>query len=290
MYEDKVVTQEKRTTPSAFSLPPRRIAYRTFGHRQGPITRLVSPGDLGEIIKPFVFLDLAEFQPGSRTPMETMWHPHSGIATVTVMLEGGVQIAETTGKTGLLPKGSVEYMRAGNGVWHTGQASADYVKVFQLWVALPPELENGPNASHYVMPADVPTEGPVQVILGKYGSATSPIELKGMNYLSVNLKDGERWTYEPPLGHDVAWVAVHEGVLHTPTAVSKGEIAVFEPSVQAIEFAAQGKTGFVVASAVKHPHKLSLGNYSVHTSAETLHRGEEEIRRIGRELRAKGTI
>ena len=83
--------------------------------------------------------------------MEHLWHPHSGIATVTVMLEGWSAISpRPTGKRGVLPTGSIEWMRAGNGVWHTGQAEPGHVKVFQLWVALPPELENGPNASHYV--------------------------------------------------------------------------------------------------------------------------------------------
>jgi redox-sensitive bicupin YhaK (pirin superfamily) len=135
----------------------------------------MSPSDLGELIKPFVFLDLAVFEEGPRTPMEDLWHPHSGIATVTVMLEGGVRIAETTGKQGLLPKGSIEFMRAGNGVWHTGEAAPGHVKAFQLWVALPPELENGPNASHHVMPDDVPAEGPVRVILGEYRDMKSPI-------------------------------------------------------------------------------------------------------------------
>jgi hypothetical protein len=33
-----------------------------------------------------------------------------------------------------------------------------------------------------------------------------------------------------------------------------------------------------------------LGNYSVHTSAEALRRGEEEIRRIGAELLANEII
>src|SRR5215468_1471872 len=117
--------------------PVREVIYRTKGHTRGPITRLMSPSDLGELIKPFVFLDLAIFDEGPRTPMEYLWHPHSGIATVTVMLEGGVRIAETTGKQGLLPKGSIEFMQAGNGVWHTGEAAPGYVKVFQLWVALP---------------------------------------------------------------------------------------------------------------------------------------------------------
>jgi len=271
--------------------PAREIVHRTRGRAHGAITRLVSPSDLGQLIKPFVFLDLAAFDGRfAPTPMGFGWHPHSGIATVTVMLEGAVRFAETTGRDGVLPAGGIEWMRASNGVWHTGAPEEGRVRAFQLWVALPPELENASYASHYVMPKDVPVEGPVRVILGAYGKLTSPIEAPPMTYLSVSLNHGERWTYHPPKGHSVAWVAVHEGVLRTPSAVPSGEIAIFEPSEESIDFIAEGKTGFVLGSAPKHPHDLVLGNYSVHTSAETLREGESEIRRIGQELRAKGTI
>jgi len=269
----------------------RRIAWRTRGHTQGAITRLVSPSDLGELIKPFVFLDLAQFDGRyAPTPMGFGWHPHSGIATVTVMVEGSVRFAETTGKDGVLTQGSIEWMRASNGVWHTGQPEEGRVRAVQLWVALPPELENSPFASHYVMPKDVPIEGPARVILGTYGDAKSPIDAPPMTYLHVSLKHGERWTYQPPKGHTVAWVAVHDGVLQAASAIPSGEIAIFEPSGQSIDFVAEGKTGFVLGSAAKHPHELALGNYSVHTSPEALRRGETEIRRIGQQLRAKGTI
>jgi hypothetical protein len=37
-----------------------RITRRTRGRRHRPIVRLMSPSDLGEIAKPFVFLDLFE--------------------------------------------------------------------------------------------------------------------------------------------------------------------------------------------------------------------------------------
>src|SRR6266850_2378062 len=264
----------------------REIVYRTRGQTQGPITRLMSPSDLGEIIKPFVFLDLADFDSRfAPTPMDFMWHPHSGIATVTVMLEGAVRYADTIGKEGMLPAGGVEWMRASNGVWHTGEAKGR-AKVFQLWVALPPDLENAPNASEYVAPKDVPDEGPARVILGTYGKAKSPIAAPPMTYLAVNLKAGERWTYGPPKGHTVAWVAVHKGVLRTPSPIPSGEIAVFEPSEEPIDFIAHGDKGFVLGSAAPHPYGLALGNYSVHTSEEALRQGEEEIRRIGRKLRA----
>ncbi|HEY2729439.1 MAG TPA: pirin family protein [Polyangia bacterium] len=267
----------------------RKIVYRTRGNTGGPITRLVSPSDLGQLIKPFVFLDHFHFDGrGPRMPMELGWHPHSGIATVTVVLEGAVRYAETTGKAGLLSTGSVEWMRAGNGVWHTGEAEPDGVRGFQLWVALPPELENAPNASHYVMPEESPIDGPVRVILGSHGTLKSPIDAPPMNYLVVSLKAGERWSYEPPKGHEVAWVAVHEGSLLTPTPIPGGEIAIFEPSGAAIEFLGERDTVFVLGSAPPHRHELALGSYSVHTSARALRRGEEEIRRIGAGLIAQG--
>jgi redox-sensitive bicupin YhaK (pirin superfamily) len=271
--------------------PVREVVRSTRGHTSGPITRLVSPSGLGELIKPFVFLDLAVFDGEPRIPMERLWHPHSGIATVTVMLEGAVRIAETTGKTGVLPKGSIEWMRAGNGVWHTGQAEPGYVKAFQLWVALPPELEHGPSESHYVMPGEVPTDGRVRVILGTYQGMMSPIPAPFMlTYLVVSLRDGERWSYAPPEGHDVAWVAVSDGLLQAPSSIPSGDLAIFAEGPEAIEVRADGATRFVIGSARKHPHPLVLGDYSVHTSAEALRRGEAEIRRIGARLLADGTL
>jgi redox-sensitive bicupin YhaK (pirin superfamily) len=269
--------------------PVRDIIHRTHGSMGGPITRLMSPSDLGQLIKPFVFLDRFDFD-GQDAPMsmEHGWHPHSGIATVTVVLDGSIEYAETTGTAGVLPAGSIEWMRAGNGVWHTGAQGPGRVRGFQLWVALPPELENAPNTSHYVMPEDVPVEGPVRVILGAYGKATSPIASPSMTYLVVSLKGGERWSYQPPPGHTVAWVAVQDGALRTSSRISSGELAIFEPSDESIDFVAEGHTQFVLGSAATHTHDLVLGNYSVHTSAAALRQGEAEIRRIASKLRAEG--
>jgi len=271
----------------------REIVHRTRGHKRGPIARLVSPSDLGEVMKPFVFLDHFVFT-GREAPMsmDLLWHPHSGIATVTVVLDGSIQYAETTGRSGVVQAGGVEWMRASGGVWHTGAAGKGLVRGFQLWVALPPELENGPVASRYATPADIPTVGPARVILGSYGGEVSPIAAPPMTYLVVDLKAGERWSYQPAGGHDVAWVAVDRGKLLASSSVSSGEVAIFEPSLagDAIDFVADGDTRFVLGSAARHPHDLALGNYSVHTSTEALLRGEAEIRRIGQRLLADGTL
>ena len=82
---------------------PREIVHRTHGRRQGPITRLMSPSDLGQTLKPFVFLDLFDTERGSFSGVG--WHPHSGIATLTYLWEGSVRYEDTTGAAGLLPAG-----------------------------------------------------------------------------------------------------------------------------------------------------------------------------------------
>lgn len=264
----------------------RTIAYRTRGSMHGPITRLVSPGDVGEWIKPFVFLDL--FASDSPAAFRGFgMHPHSGIATLTYLMAGDMSYEDTTGKSGTLHAGSVEWMRAGNGVWHTGAPVGDAPSLgFQLWVALPAGLENAPALSQYLAPQEIPQAGPARVLLGSHAGAQSPIEAPSpMTYLAVQLRDGEHWRYVPPAGHTVAWVAVAVGALGAGGAVDTGELAVFEESEGAIDFTARGDTHFVLGSAAKHPHELVMGRYSVHTSREALAQGEAEIRRIGTQLR-----
>jgi redox-sensitive bicupin YhaK (pirin superfamily) len=268
----------------------RHIALRTRGHTHGPITRLVSPSDLGELIKPFVFLDFFEV-PASSEPLFG-WHPHSGIATLTVVQEGATSYEETTGQKGVLSAGGVEWMRAGHGVWHTGAgASGMTTKGFQLWIALPEALEHAPSQGRYLSAADVSSVGPARVILGSHAGAASIIPAPaGINYLEVQLRAGERWTYRPPAGHDVAWLAVSQGAVQASELVSAGDLVIFEESGADIELYAKSAARLVLGSAVKHPHALVTGRYSVHTSPAALRAGEREIRRIGSQLAAAGII
>jgi redox-sensitive bicupin YhaK (pirin superfamily) len=273
------------TVPSPAAAIPRQVRFRTNGHVHGPITRRVSPGDVGRLIKPFIFLD--DFSiPKSGGPMFGM-HPHSGIATLTVILEGRVTYEDSTGASGVLEEGGAEWMQAGNGVWHAGgPPEGSGVRGFQLWIALPPEDENGPAHSEYLAASEIQTSGPVRVILGNYGAASSPIKTRAsMNYLHVRLKDGQQWKYQPPEDHMVGWVAVSSGRLFTAGSTIEKEIAVFDESNEAITFIANGDTEFVLGSSPKHPYDLVSGYYSVHTNRASLQKGEANIQAIRKELR-----
>ena len=185
--------------------------------------------------------------------------------------------------------GSVEWMQAGGGVWHGGTPlRGQPLRGFQLWVALPPALELAQAESHYVDNATIPGDGRVRVLLGAYRGMRSPIPYKSpVAYLHARLRDGERWIYQPPAGHDVAWLAVAAGTVLVDGVPLRREMAVFEEGHVAIDCVAQGDVEFVIGSAVKHPHPLVTGNYSVHTSPETLVLGEAGIEEVASTMRLK---
>ena len=271
----------------------RSISYRTRGSSHGPIVRLISPSDLGQRLKPFVFLDL--FDADMRALSGSMpVHPHSGIATVTVFAQGDVSFDDPDAGHGIIGYGGAEWARAGKGMWHGKELSggtSPTAQGFQLWLALPPELETADPESRYVVSDDTPAVGPSRVIVGSYAGATSPVPAPGgINYLMVTLESGERWTYEPPMGHTIAWIAVARGALLAGERVSDGELAIFADGEAAMTFegVADGGTTFVLGSAVPHPYPLHLGSHSVHTSAEALAAGERHIRELKTHLNAAG--
>jgi redox-sensitive bicupin YhaK (pirin superfamily) len=280
------------TLSSAKLRPPhlaRAIVHRTRGRTHGPVTRLMSPSDLGEILKPFVFLDLFDHE---GAPFNGSLHPHSGIATLSYVAEGSVSYIDPNNIRGTLPAGGVEWMQAGRGMWHGGGLDkAGRTRGFQLWIALPPELELGPTISVYQAPADVAEDGPARVLLGSYGSASSAIASPSpINYLAVRLKAGERWRYKPPMGHTVLWAAIASGVLSAPDELRHGDLVAFEPSSEAVEFKALTDTELVLGSAVAHEHDLVLGYYSVHTSPDALRDGEAHISSIKKRLLQEGRL
>ena len=273
---------------------PRSITTRTPGRRHGPITRLMSPGDIGQLTKPFIFLDYVE-APGGGGP-NFGFHPHSGIVTLTYPLSFDIQHEISSGQVDVVRQGGIEWMAAGRGIWHRAQpVPADpptqTLQGFQIWFALPPSHELAPASALFLQPEQVPTAGPVRVLLGAYGNAVSPIAAPwDLNYLWVELKDGERWDYQPPATHQVAWAFAQRGRLHVAGEQLVRELAVFEDGNAGLEFEAEGDCAFLLGSAAPHAHDLVLGPYSVHSSKQALAAGVRHIAELGQQLQQQGKL
>jgi redox-sensitive bicupin YhaK (pirin superfamily) len=266
----------------------RRIVLRTSGNTHGPVTRLMSPSDLGEQLKPFVFLDIFSIPDVRLMPFNL--HPHSGIATVTVLTEGDAVFDDGEGETGTIGYGGVEWMRSGRGIWHgkeMGAGTSRGFTGFQLWLALPEELELSRAESQYVEADRTPQVGPARLIVGRYQGEQSTVRAPdGINYLLVTLQPGESWTYETPEGHTKGWFAVADGEVTMDGRVAAGEMVVLDDSDGAIELRSTGTVPakLVLGTAVPHPHDLHLGYYSVHTSQSSLAEGEAHIETLRHKL------
>ncbi|MDG1479712.1 MAG: pirin family protein [Myxococcota bacterium] len=267
----------------------RPISHRTHGSQHGPITRLVSPGDLGRILKPFVFVDYFH-APNGFEGGGFGWHPHSGIATITVLLEGSAWARETVGERHPLQSGDVEFMRAGGGVWHTGGSEGTGgQRGVQLWVSLPPQLENAPARSDYIHAGQIPSVGGARVIAGTYQGVRGPIqEPEDIALLDVSLENGT-WTFEGIDQHNVLWLLPTIGTVTVDgERVDHGELVILRPGATVLQ--AEGSARVLLGSGIRRQHPLVLGPYSVHTSRDALRKGHERIVEIGRELSAAGMI
>ena len=96
---------------------PRNTKHRdhdTRGRRQGPVPDLMSPSDLGKLLKPLLFLDDSEAAVSLLN--EAPSHLH-GIGAVTVLTQGGMRFAEPLGAQSVMRDGGPNGRRGG-GVWH----------------------------------------------------------------------------------------------------------------------------------------------------------------------------
>jgi quercetin 2,3-dioxygenase len=98
-----------------------------------------------ESISPFVMLDYgAKFVvPPSNVPRGVGVHPHRGMETVTIAYKGKVAHHDSTGSSGIIGQGEVQWMTAGKGVLHKEYHEEEFSKaggefqMVQLWVNLP---------------------------------------------------------------------------------------------------------------------------------------------------------
>ncbi len=112
------------------------------------------------------------------------WHPHRGIETITYVLAGTVDHADSLGNQGSIGAGDVQWMTAGSGIVHQEMPHGDpggRMHGFQLWANLPSSLKMTAPRYQDVLAADVPEvvddDGTaVRVICGSFWGATGPVD------------------------------------------------------------------------------------------------------------------
>jgi redox-sensitive bicupin YhaK (pirin superfamily) len=105
-------------------------------------------------------------------------HPHTGLHTVTWLLEGAVLHRDSLGTEQLIRPGQLNLMTAGHGVAHAEEATDTYrgtLHGVQLWVAQPDgQRDAAPGFEHHaVLPRAEVGHSEVTVLVGEFAGATS---------------------------------------------------------------------------------------------------------------------
>jgi redox-sensitive bicupin YhaK (pirin superfamily) len=106
-------------------------------------------------------------------------HPHTGLHTVTWLLEGEVLHRDSLGSEQVIKPGQLNLMTAGHGVAHSEEATGAYrgqLHGVQLWVAQPEATRHGPAAfeHHAELPRVHVGHSEATILVGTFGGRTSP--------------------------------------------------------------------------------------------------------------------
>src|ERR1700748_1468474 len=158
-------------------------------------------------ISPFLLLDFnAEIDFGPSDHMRGVdVHPHKGFETVTIAYKGSVAHHDSTGNSGVINPGDVQWMTAGAGILHKEYHEESFSKkggpfeMVQLWVNLPKkdkltDPKYQPVTAEQMGKAELPgNAGLVNVIAGDFNGVQGPaFTFTPVNMFDIRLnKDGE---------------------------------------------------------------------------------------------------
>jgi hypothetical protein len=145
-------------------------------------------------------------------------HPHRGFETVTYMLDGHMQHKDSSGNTGDLGPGDVQWMTAARGIIHSEmpQQTEGRMRGFQLWLNLPAKEKMKPAAYRDIPARDIPSvpvgKGAVKIIAGSYKGTTGPVHGGSTDpqYWDLHLEPGAVFEAPLPAGHN-AFAYAYEG-------------------------------------------------------------------------------
>jgi len=214
------------------------------------LRRIFGGANIAKYTDPFLLLD--NF--GSKDPKDYEkgfpWHPHRGIETVTYVLEGRVKHRDSTGISGVIEKGELQWMTAGSGIFHEEmpQVEKNGNSGLQLWVNLPKEQKMAKPKYRNLKDKSMPVvkdsyNNSIKVIAGRRADAIGPISdlAVPISYFIVEIGRNSYFSQNVPEGHTaIAYVLSGRLKVSDDTEIADGTAAVYKRSGDSVAFSTAG--------------------------------------------------
>jgi len=178
-------------------------------------------------LSPFFLMDYGSkisFPPSDK-PRGVGVHPHRGFETVTIAYHGKVAHHDSTGNSGVIGQGDVQWMTAASGILHKEYHEKEWSKkggdfqMAQLWVNLPAKYKMSPPKYQAIERKQMGVEvlpnkgGVVEVIAGKYKSAAGPaFTFTPIEMYNVRLNEGGKADFSLSEKYNTACLVVEGNV------------------------------------------------------------------------------
>lgn len=208
VHPQEMLCGENAAPVTAELLAPRDVP---LGGPRAMTVRRTLPQRQRSLIGSWCFLDHYGPDPVSASGgMRVARHPHTGLATVSLLFTGGISHLDSSGADALVRPGAVNLMIAGRGISHQEFSTPDtsLLHGVQLWYALPDATRNMPPTFEHYEPEPITGEGTMlRVFIGSLAGSTSPVETYTPPLLAaeVNLEPGAqlKLQLEPAFEHGV---------------------------------------------------------------------------------------
>lgn len=150
--------------------------------RTGIEVRRTLPHAKLKMIGAWCFVD--HFGPTKQTDgMVVAAHPHTGLQTVTWLIEGRIEHRDSIGSVQLIEPGQLNLMTSGHGISHSeiSLADSELLHAVQLWVALPkdsintaPQFEHQANLPKFQVSTSSGGQAQVTVLAGELAKVSAP--------------------------------------------------------------------------------------------------------------------
>jgi redox-sensitive bicupin YhaK (pirin superfamily) len=223
--------------PPAGERPPELLPGREADVGGVTVRRLL-PRATRRTVGAWCFVDHAGPVDAAERSMQVGPHPHTGLHTVTWMLDGELVHRDSLGSEQLLRAGQVNLMTAGHGVVHAEQApprASGAQQLVQLWVAQPERTRHGePAFEHHAEPPVLETAALTATLLvGRLGEAVSPARADTpIVGADVVVRAPTALPLESAFEHAV--LAIEHPVLVEGTVVEPGTLAYLAPGADEV--------------------------------------------------------
>lgn len=198
--------------------------------------------------------------PGMQVPP----HPHTGLQTVSWLLEGEILHRDSLGTTQLVSPGELNLMTAGHAISHSEESPAERSGTLhgvQLWVAMPGgDRHAEPWFAHHADLPEVSVDGAVaRVVLGTFAEVTSPARaytpIVGAD-IGLAVEGEHRLPVEVSFEHGV--LALSDGLEVAGVPVARGSMVVLDPGRAEVPVRTQGQGRMLLIGGAPFEEELVM--------------------------------